>query len=472
MPREIKKKNITQDVIPPKRSIRNIELSSRKKIAQQAVVSPITPEPVRDFTRPTQKPSESEPAVSSAATMPPPTSPTPPASSYTYEYAEPKKPRQKWLYGSMFLLLAVVGFGISALFKSARIQVAPKQETKAVNQIFTAKANVLNESDLGFQVVTATKSVEKTVVGGTSQKVETKAIGTVVIYNNYSATSQKLVATTRLQTPEGLIFRLVSPATVPGKTTKAGKVVAGSVEVTVEADTAGPAYNIGLTDFTIPGLKTDNAKYTTIYGRSKTEMTGGFSGQQKVVSKEVMDASNTEMEQALRVSIQKDLESGIPANFILYPDSISYVFEKVTQTKNSGDNAILKLKGAGSGIIFDKGNLTQAIFAKTKLNIAFDTVKITNLEGLTFSYASGTVANISGLDIVNFTLSGNAKLVWMFDENKLKSDLLGLSKTDAETVISKVSGVQEAWVETQPFWNSTIPNNPDKVTIINTAKQE
>ena len=89
------------------------------------------------------------------------------------------------------------------------------------------------------------------------------------------------------------------------------------------------------------------------------------------------------------------------------------------------------------------------------------------MENLEFSYSKPGFDPDSDTSLT-FTLKGSPNLVWIFDENKLKNDLLGLSRTKAKTVLATYDTIQEAWVETHPFWNQKIPSNPDKVTLVNT----
>ena len=442
------KKNVVQDVIPPKKSIRNVILPSRSGAGSEA--------------KPVIKEKSHTLKTSAEGDKFPPTGDT----SYKYEYDEPKSSR-KFLYISVFVFLVVLAFGISAFFKSAKVTITPKSETKLITDTFTAKKDITT-GGLGFQTVTSSKDIEKTVEATGEEKVDKKAQGKIVIYNNYNSQPQKLVATTRFQTPEGLIFRLVSAVTVPGRQISAGKTVAGNVEATVEADKSGSEYNIGLKDFTIPGFKGD-PKFTKIYGRSKTEMSGGFSGMQKVVSKETISAANTEMQESLKVALSKEIESSIPANFVFYPASLSFKFDPAVQAGSGAGGATLRKKASASAIIFDKGLLSRAILAKTLPQSVDELIKITNLEGLEFTYTNPPDLNCA--TSITFTLRGNAIFVWVLDENKVKSDLLGLSKKEAKTAISKYPVIKEAWVETYPFWNQTIPSNPGKVTLINTLSR-
>src|SRR3989338_4240471 len=440
------KKNVTQDIIPPRRSIQNIDFPSRSKRFKEKTIKVELSKP---HTPPPQVPVEPE----------------------LYQYDEPPKYSRKLLYIAATLLVLGIAFAISALFKSAEIKIAPKQEIRVLNSDFTAKKNATGTS-LAFQVGTTTKDIEKVVSASTEQKVDIKARGQIVIYNNYSTQSQKLVATTRFVTPEGLIFRLVSPVTVPGQQVKSGKTVAGSVEATVEADTSGESYNIGLKDFTIPGFKGDS-KYTKIYARSKTEMTGGFQGLQKIITKEALIVADAQMENDLKAGLAKDITSQIPENFILYEESLSYKLDPATQVSagvkaSDPTQATLRKKGRISGIIFDKGALSRTIIAKILPDTAGDMIKITNLNKLNFTINQAGTFDSSTSISLGFSLSGDANLVWIFDENKLKADVLGLSKKNAMAVISTYKTIKEAWIETSPFWNSTIPKEAKKVTLVNT----
>jgi hypothetical protein len=447
------KKNIVQDVIPGKKSIRNIDVGSRsKKIIE---IDNATPTPRKETPAKKEIPLKINRSIPQKESAP----------LYSYDYDTPKKSSRKALYIAVGIFVLALLFGISALFKGAKITLTPKQDTKALNETFTAKKDVTT-AGLGFQLVTTAKDLEKTVEATGEERVDKKASGKIVIYNNTTA-SQKLIATTRFQTPEGLIFRIVNPVTVPAKSVKDGKTVAGSVEATVEADKAGVEYNIPLKDFTIPGFKGD-AKYTQIYGRSKTEMTGGFSGMQKVVSKDVMTAAEKELEESLKVQLAKDIITQIPENFVLYNNSLSYKFDPVTQVNSSTGGAVLHKRGTTSGVIFDKGALSRVIIGKLLPAETNSVIKITNLQDLSFSFASSTGFDPNTSTNIAFSLKGAPNFVWVFDENKLKTDLLGLSKKNAKIVIGTYGTIKEAWVETYPFWNGTIPTDPNKVKLINT----
>lgn len=483
------KKKVVQDVIPPKKSIRNIEMPSRPSRSQVqdfrkddsvsesepiVVVSSLKADPapkkeVKDvFTRPVpikQAPIKIEPLIDQTR---PPITPPNNFSRFKYEDSEPKKPSKVGKYVTILIVLCVLAFGISYFFKSAEIRITPKQDTTTINDSFTAKKDATG-STLGFQIVTITKDVTKPVPQGTvttDQQVDKKAQGKIIIYNNFDSNPQPLIATTRFQTPEGLVYRLISDTVVPGRQTVQGKTTAGSIEVSIEADKSGASYNIGLKDFTLPGLK-GTTKYSAIYARSKTEMTGGFSGTQKLLSKDVLSIADAELETSLKASLSNDVTSQIPADYVLYPSSLVYKLDAVSEENQNGVGVLVK-KGTANAIIFDKGSLTRTILAKVMPNVDNSQIKITNLDSLSFAYSSTSASVSNTASSITFSLKGDANLVWTFDENKLKNDVLGLSKSEANTIIATYGSIKEAWVLTRPFWNQTIPKNPAKVTLINT----
>ena len=485
MPRDINKKNKVQDIlVSNKRSIRDVELPSRsgsrdiaRTMPSQKIDEYTTPisvhkevnDPIVVSTQPPVQPNRIVPErvipdkpLSSSV---PRTPSTPP--SYRYEYDEPRKSSRTVLYTAIFIFVVAAAFGISALFRGATVTVTPRHETRELKQTFTAKKDDTG-SGLGFQTVTTNKDIEKTVPATGEQQVDVKASGTIIIFNNTTA-SQPLIATTRFQTPEGLIYKLVDGITVPARQVKNGKTVPGSMEVLVQAESTGDKYNVGLKDFTIPGFK-GSSKYTQIFARSKTAMTGGFSGMQKTVDPEVLKTAETDMETELKSVLVREIQTQIPENFVLYESAVTYSLSPVVQVSGQNGSAVLKKKGTASAVIFDRGSLSRAVISVALSEATSTQVKVSNLSALGFSYTDGTKVDPDTLDAITFTLTGNADFIWVFDENKLKSDILGLSKQQGTTVISTYPSIQEAWIETKPFWNKTIPTDPVKVDLVNTLK--
>lgn len=114
-----------------------------------------------------------------------------------------------------------------------------------------------------------------------------KASGRATIINTTSR-SYTFVATTRLLSKEGVLFRMKSASPIPAN---------GSIEVEVAADQPGPEGDIGPTTYTIPGLPPDLQKLIT--AKSDKPMTGG-SGKAKAVSGADIAAAKDKLEERLK----------------------------------------------------------------------------------------------------------------------------------------------------------------------------
>lgn len=467
MKNESNKKNLVQDVLPSKRSIRNIELPNRSR--RSSISNDISKVSTKDdydeqeFSRPVSIKKEAD----INAGIKPTKQPEVKENTYHYEYEdEVKRPSKKILYAVVIVAVLVIGFAVSSLFKQATITITPHSQVVALDSSFTAKKDAVGTT-LGFQVVSISKEVSKEIPASGSENVSIKAKGTITVFNN-TAEPQRLIATTRFETSDGLIYRIPNAITVPARTTKEGKVVPGSIDTQVEADQAGEKYNIGLKDFTVPGFK-GSAKYEQVYARSKTEMTGGFVGARKVVSQENLNDANSMLEEELKTILSSEIEGQIPANFVMYQNAVNYSFSPSTQTGGSGDTAVINKKATATAFIFDRVTLTREIIEATSPNIADQNIKISNLDELNFSSASN-ISEIQNTGNLTFKLEGQPQLVWVFDQNSLVSQVTGLSKSEVKQAISGYPAIKEATIEINPFWVMSVPKNEEKVKVVNTLE--
>ena len=107
-------------------------------------------------------------------------------------------------------------------------------------------------------MVTTSRTASTTVKATGTEQVSQSASGVITIYNDYSTAPQTLITNTRFEAPDGNIYRIHQGVTVPGATASAGGALTpGTISVTAYADQPGASYNIGQTQFTIPGFKND-----------------------------------------------------------------------------------------------------------------------------------------------------------------------------------------------------------------------
>lgn len=466
-------KKIVQDVLPPEnKSIRNIPISRKQSTT---------------YTRPT--PSVYSAPVSSVPPTPPrPQSFVKPEDTFETRQldsrrtdrrndfiAPPKAPSKKsffshkGIWGIAFISVIVLAFAASFFFVSAEVQVKPKMETANLSTSLLAKKTP-QAGELGFEVVTLSRELGKSVEASGEEKVDKKASGRIVIFNKYSKTAQKLIASTRFENSKGQIYRIADAVTIPGYTTKGSETIPGSVTVTVYADQTGEAYNSPLSDFTVPGFKGD-PRFSTIYARSDTPMQGGFSGMMKKITPETLEKAENDLEAQLKDQLTLEAKSQIPDNYILFPGAVSFVFESSAQTEISDKSVKVNRKGTITGLILDKNLLNSQLAKNTLTPAGSGEVYVSNLEKLSLVLPDNTnITSTSDKDI-SFVLKGAASFIWTFDQEKLKRDLAGKPKKNLGSVLSSYPAIEKAKVTLRPFWKFSFPKNTDKISVeINTEE--
>jgi hypothetical protein len=381
-----------------------------------------------------------------------------------------KKPRRKFdfsRYGIWLIVVVVVFclvFGASIIFTGATVTVTPRQQIVNVNIAGLARktlpANQANANAGTLEYDTATLGMSQTTnIPSTGVvQVQKKATGTIVVYNNFSSASQRLIKNTRFETPGGLIYRIDHSVTVPGKNAS----VPGSVETIVIADMAGENYNIGLTDFTIPGFKGDS-RYTGFYARSKTPMAGGFVGTVPTASTDKLNAAYSAMEANLKNSILTKLRAETPADFVMFDSAVVSNFDRPLPIAGAGNTVAVTEYATSTAIIFKRANF--AGFVATQAIPEFDKspVTIANMEKVSFSPQIPAAFQIG--DPIQFGVKGSVLFVWNFDEAKLKSMLVGKPKKDVAVTLQQFSGIDKIEAVIRPFWRMSFPDDSNKISI-------
>ncbi len=371
-----------------------------------------------------------------------------------------KSGKKIWL-GVLAVLLVVV-FAVLSMFNGATLSYVPKSATLTFEGD-TYAAHKAGTSGLVYSVVKLARENGLVAPAGTEQDVSRKASGVVIVYND-SLEAQRLIENTRFETPTGKIYRIQNAVNVPAKRTVNGTAQPGTVEVTVFADQAGAEYNSAPTDFTVPGLK-GTPKYNTVYGRSKTPLTGGLIGKEKTVKPEDLAQTKAELQAALTEELYTEAEAEVPEEFILFRTLSAFSFEDMPQTAGAGGSATVNLRGHLYGIMFKKSDLASFL-AQKKLNIpATDKVEIPNLNALNITFATLPPADLLSLNEFNFKVSGTSEVLWVTDEVALKADLSGRHKDDVPGILNNYPTVASASVTVRPFWKSSIPGDPEKIKI-------
>ncbi len=375
---------------------------------------------------------------------------------------------------SNFLLwVLVVGSFVGALFalmsylSSATIEIVPQTETIVLSSDFTVLKEA-KDGNLSFEFMSLTEERSKEVPATIEQNIQKKASGKVIIYNSYSAQNQKLIKNTRLESPDGKIFRIDVSVVVPGAKMSGAKVVTpGSVEVIVYADVVGKEYNIGLTDFTIPGFKGD-PRYGKFTARSSpnSPISGGFLGTIKVPSDEDVASAEKALREEIKVIVIEKARAQIPSDSSFFPGSMVVKFEDVPQDLSESSSSKVKVRATVSVFFFDTVLLTKKIASDSIKDYKGEEVTITNMQALSFSFLD-PVDNIilSDINSMSFLIKGNALFVWKIDIERLIAEAVGKDKKDLGKIIGTQGFVKRAEVTVLPMWKTTFPSDPTKISV-------
>jgi len=361
-------------------------------------------------------------------------------------------------------VLAVLFLIVSTVLSGARITIVPMQASAEIDTTINAYQNAL-EGELPFRIVEISDVATKDVPATEEHLTERKASGQIIIYNAYDDRNQRLIKNTRFETPDEKIYRISESITVPGTTVKEGKIVPGSIEVTVYADVPGDEYNIGLTDFTIPGFEGD-PRFDKFYARSKTDMTRGFSGIVKTVSDSELAVIDAELQGTLSDILNGQIAAQVLEEFIVFDDTTIIEIKDAEPSEESTSNtATVKVEGSVNAIIFDREELSSAIAKEILPSYDGSPVLVSNFDALTVSMIDKDAFTPEEDNEISFTISGVPNIVWIIDEGLIKTSLSGKPKASFPSIIEKHVSIKRAEAKIRPFWKSSFPEDVDKLKI-------
>lgn len=370
----------------------------------------------------------------------------------THNRRHSSKKNKLAMIGAGLLLIAFVAM---SMFSGATLAYTPKAAKLSFNkEVYTAYKN--GEGDLLFSVVKLSGDKGKEVSASGERDVAHKASGQIIVYNKQTS-SQTLIEETRFQTSDGKIYKLPLGK---GIVVPAG----GSLEVTVYADQPGASYNIGLVDFTLPGLK-GTPRFTTVYARSKTPMTGGFVGKEKSVSEAELSVTRATLDEELSRELIEQARAQVPEDFVLFPHLATVTYEDLPQSNVTNSSVTVNRRGNFYGVMFKKSDLARFLTSKKAVVVQSDQVEIEDIESLDLAFAGTVPADLLQVNELNFTVEGQVLAMWITNADSLKSELTGRNKNDISEILKNYPSIAQANAYIRPFWKSSFPDDADKITL-------
>ena len=373
----------------------------------------------------------------------------------------PHRQKRNWFPGApkaghIVFVLVLAGITIASLFWSSSLALTITPQTTSFQLERDMKITIDAEE--------VANNVVKRMEGKSaqSQKYNQRASGTIVVFNNFNAEPQTLVERTRFQTPTGLIFRSTARVTVPAKVGDKP----GSVEVGVLADVAGEKYNVGLSDFTIPGF-VGTPKFQKFFARSKTEIKGGAAGEGRIVGKNEAEELLAKLELEVNSELEGGLKDRVPAGFIAFPDKIDRPpLTHITDPAigSPSDTFFAEVRGTVRTLAVDKNKFSNAI-ARALFR---DDAKASIYE---LASSPEVIVKSAELDYVgrkiNLVLYGTVKFRGIVDIEEIKKAVMAAQDEEALDAIFVGHSGSIAKVEKtfRPAFFKRIPGRSSRISI-------
>ena len=329
-----------------------------------------------------------------------------------------------------------------------------------INVVASVNASAINlgQKIIPGQLFTATANDSGTFNASGQNSVVTKATGTITIYNT-SLSAQRLVATTRFQTSDGVIFRIPATVTVPAATTSGIQNIPGSVVSDVYADRPGAEFNIAPSRFTIPGFAS-TPKSDQFYAISSTSMTGGMVGPSKIVTEEDFSKAQEQLDDSVRSKIITSLKNQ-SGDLKILENTFVTLNPPTTNAKANDPAADLEMSVSGNAqtIGFREDDIVSLVKDYLSKNGNFD-----YLPGkMDFSYLSPTM-NVTAKTL-SFTVRVSGKAIYKIDSGKIVNDIAGMNTTAVRDYFDAIKGIQTVNISMFPRWATRISSDPSKIIL-------
>lgn len=364
------------------------------------------------------------------------------------------------------VILTVAVWSISTYFSKFTVAIMPKTELVDIGEIAVLVDTKSVRPNFASNVVPGemlelTKSEEAEFKSTGQKNIEDKARGAIKIYNSFSSSPQKLVATTRFVDESGKIFKLLKTVTVPGAIIENGGIKPSFIEVEAEAGEAGEEYNTGPSRFKILGF-VGTQKYDTFYGESGKGFSGGYRGVATVISDEDIKKATESLTAKLFNDLKNEITKKIPQGLRLLEPFKEIVIEQVkTPKKNSMQETFkIEARGRARAIVFrdkDVEDLAKNFVLADKPDKDFiegSFAPIFKRREVKFEKRSA-----------QFVVAGNAKLRSRVEAEKIQAFILGKKFGTIEEFLKKNSAIASFQFKSFPFWNLKAPSSLQKINI-------
>jgi len=375
-----------------------------------------------------------------------------------------------WMVKGLLPLFVLVVFlvGVVHIF-FAKADVTLWPETRQIKLLEPIAAEVgraqldKEERIIPARTLTQEEKVTRLFPASSNTIKVNRASGTIRVFNAYTTTPQTLIVQTRFVSEEGKLFRTPVRITIPGATNEGGKRTPGFLDIEIVAAEPGEDYNIGPSNFSLPGLS-GSALFTAIYAESTEPMIGGSERVVSVVSDDDIEKAKESLIEELTEKATEELLSRVPEHMIATKDSIVVKVGEADSLVQAGaeiDQFNVSVSLVATAFLFSKADVDALVddflfqelqegerIAQEKTQVNFQRIAVDKTK------------NIASLELSIETIAYEH-----VDPTELKIKLRGKSKEEAESILASFGAFRETSIFLWPFWISSLPGNVDKLRI-------
>lgn len=366
-----------------------------------------------------------------------------------------------------FIVLTGILVLLAIYFVLSRAEITISIAKEPVSIDFVADLVEIAEGEIGPSAVIPGelsipgKLIETTVSGSKEYEATGKKVvdvevgGKVTIFNNYSK-DQPLVATTRLLSPEGILFRTKKRVDVPA---------GGKVEVEVYADPPNDAAaKLGPSRFTIPGLWV--GLQDKIYGQSFEPMHGGKQEVKFVTQTDLENAYN-DLTQMLSNQVMDMLKKEMPAAGEIFG---KIMIKEINEKRSSlgageiGNKFTVHLKLKVVGVAFYRRDLESLAVRQLEAKVP-EGKELLNVDynALTFLIEKYDLKSREA----NIRVHLDGEMAMRVDNPIFSTNkFIGLSKEKIIQYLSTYPEIERITIKFSPFWVKKVPQLKNNVKII------
>ncbi len=363
---------------------------------------------------------------------------------------------------SLFLLAGVAGY---VYIPSGLIIIKPKVQLIKIDVDAKLEQNNQTESTLPLRVIDRQEQLTLQYnATGKSSASGKKAKGVVVLYNEFDNQPQTLVATTRIQTEDGKIFRLVKAVVIPGLTIVGGQTKPGAISAEVVADQPGADYNLQASDFKIPGFQ-GGPKYAKFHAKSSAAFNGGTTeGDSSAgVSQSDLDSAKQKTEVALKEKVVEIIKGQLQVGEVALLEAMKVTLDKSFANAKVGDvNQAFDytVTAKVQALVFAQADIEKLIEKTTQFSEQpKDAVK--NIKSLEYVSVEPSFEE----SVLVLKVHGEIEVTPKVDLELFKREALGKNESELLAILKKYQNIESANLLFSPTFITRIPQFPQRVSI-------